>query len=327
MKVSVAVVTYNQEKYIKQCLDGIIMQQTDFEYDVIVGEDSGTDKTLSICEKYAKQYPQIKILPKQERLGIGQNWMRVLKACSGDYIAFCEGDDYWTHPLKLQRQVEYLDAHPEYSMCYTDCDIYYEDKNRFQKCILKKGLAYIDKENPLKAKGYQSNVTWVFKKNIIEYLDFKNYSVDCSSILFFEMYIHGRIGQVLNINSTGVYRRHEHGATAVTISEKQKYENDKEAFLIRVEYVKFFPEKEIVEFLLYLDNMEKIFEKSVKYGDESVMSMFLSYFSNIEGLTKLFLCVKEKNQQLQDLYESRRYKIGNTLLRPFVILKNLIKCR
>ena len=326
MKLTVAVVTYNHEKYIKQCLDGILMQQTDFDYEVVIGEDSGTDKTLSICEEYAIQYPQIKILPKQERLGIGQNWLRVLKACSGDYIAFCEGDDYWINSQKLQKQVEYLDAHPECSMCYTDCDIFYEASGTYDRSIFKNNHASVNSLNPILARGYQSNVTWLFRKENIENLDFKNYSVDCSSVLLYELCLYGYIAQVPSLGSTGVYRRHEHGATASTISEKQKYENDKESFLIRIEYAKFFPEKENVEFRLYLDSLENIFEKAVKFDDENVKSMYLSFFSNFENFRRLLFCLKEKNIQIQELYESRRYKIGNCLLRPFVMLKNIVRC-
>ena len=99
--VSVFVVTYNQEKYIRQCLDSILMQKVNFDYEIVIGEDSGTDNTLSICEEYARKYPQIRLLPKTSHLGIAGNWKRVLSECQGKYVAMCEGDDYWCDPLKL----------------------------------------------------------------------------------------------------------------------------------------------------------------------------------------------------------------------------------
>lgn len=109
MKVSVFVVTYNQEKYIRQCLDSILMQQVDFDYEVVIGEDHGTDHTRAICEEYAAKYPQIRLLSLTENLGIARNWQRVLSACEGEYIAMCEGDDYWTDARKLQKQVDIME--------------------------------------------------------------------------------------------------------------------------------------------------------------------------------------------------------------------------
>lgn len=119
MKLSVFVVTYNQEKYIRQCLDGILMQKVDFDYEVVIGEDHGTDGTRAICEEYAAKYPQVKLLPLKERLGIARNWQRVLSECHGEYIAMCEGDDYWTDENKLQMEVDLLDSDKEIGYVFT----------------------------------------------------------------------------------------------------------------------------------------------------------------------------------------------------------------
>ncbi len=119
MKLSVFVVTYNQEKYIAQCLDGILMQEVDFEYEVIVGDDRSTDGTRRICENYADKYTQIKLLPEQPNMGIAKNWKRVLLACTGEYVAMCEGDDYWIDSRKLQKQVDLLDDNKEVGYVFT----------------------------------------------------------------------------------------------------------------------------------------------------------------------------------------------------------------
>lgn len=119
MKLSVFVVTYNQEKYIRQCLDGILMQKVDFDYEVVIGEDHGTDGTREICEEYTAKYPQVRLLPLTDRLGVAGNWKRVLSECKGEYIALCEGDDYWIDPLKLQKQVNFLDTHNNIGYLFT----------------------------------------------------------------------------------------------------------------------------------------------------------------------------------------------------------------
>ena len=121
--VSVFVITYNHEKYISQALDGVLMQQVDFPYEIVVGEDKSTDRTRDIVCEYQRRHPdKIRLRLSRENLysqKLKPGW-GVLGACRGKYIAMCEGDDYWTDPLKLQKQVDYLDAHPECAMCFHD---------------------------------------------------------------------------------------------------------------------------------------------------------------------------------------------------------------
>ncbi len=121
MKASVFVVTYNQENYIRQCLDSILMQQVDFDFEVVIGEDHGTDGTRAICEEYVDRYPQVRLLPLMERLGIARNWKRVLEECKGEYIALCEADDYWIDPHKLQMQIDLMDSKSEVGYVFTKC--------------------------------------------------------------------------------------------------------------------------------------------------------------------------------------------------------------
>jgi glycosyltransferase involved in cell wall biosynthesis len=119
--VSVCMTTYNHEKFIAQALDGILMQEVDFPHEVVIGEDCSTDRTRAIVCDYQRRHPdKIRLRLSRENLysqklkpGLG-----VLRACRGKYIALCEGDDYWTDPLKLQKQVDFLEAHPECAMCF-----------------------------------------------------------------------------------------------------------------------------------------------------------------------------------------------------------------
>jgi glycosyltransferase involved in cell wall biosynthesis len=118
--VSVWMITYNHEIYIRQALDSILMQKVDFDYEVVIGEDNSTDRTREIVLEYQRRHPdKIRLRLARENLrsqglkpGIG-----VRAACRGKYIAMLEGDDYWTDPKKLQKQVDFLEAHPEYVMC------------------------------------------------------------------------------------------------------------------------------------------------------------------------------------------------------------------
>ena len=130
--LSVIVVTYNHAKYIRQCLDGILMQQTIFPFEIILGEDESNDDTREICKEYAARFPQkIKLLlnSREDVLYINNrptgraNYIACLNECKGKYIAQCEGDDYWTDPLKLQQQVDFLENNDNYVVCYHDASI------------------------------------------------------------------------------------------------------------------------------------------------------------------------------------------------------------
>lgn len=126
MKLSVFVVTYNQEKYIRECLDSILMQNVNFEYEVIIGEDCSTDSTPQICDEYAVKYPFIHVYHHTKNLGLIKNWEFVLNKCTGEYVAMLEGDDYWTNPEKLQTQVDFLDSHPHTALTFTSASVSYE---------------------------------------------------------------------------------------------------------------------------------------------------------------------------------------------------------
>ncbi len=131
MKVSVAIVTYNQEKFIAKALESVLMQKTNFDYEIVIGEDCSTDKTRDILIDYEKRYPnKFRLLLHKKNLGMHKNGSRVLDACTGEYIAMLDGDDYWTSPEKLQKQVDFLDNHSECAVCYHDALIVHEDGSR-----------------------------------------------------------------------------------------------------------------------------------------------------------------------------------------------------
>jgi glycosyltransferase involved in cell wall biosynthesis len=117
--VSVCMITYNHEKYIAQAIDSVLMQKTNFDYEIVIGEDCSTDKTREIVLEYKAKYPdKIKLLLQEKNVGMMQNFIDTLKTCTGKYIALLEGDDYWTDPYKLQKQVDILEAHPEYVLTF-----------------------------------------------------------------------------------------------------------------------------------------------------------------------------------------------------------------
>ena len=122
-KVSVCMISYNHGKFVAQAIESILSQKTDFTIELVIGDDCSKDDTRAICEDYACRDPRVRLLPPEPNLGVMPNFVRTLSACTGEYIAVCEGDDYWTDDLKLAKQVAFLDAHADYSGAAHQSDV------------------------------------------------------------------------------------------------------------------------------------------------------------------------------------------------------------
>lgn len=122
--VSVTCITYNHERFIREAIESFLMQETTFPFEIIIGEDCSTDGTRAIVEAYCRKYPDyIRMVTAEHNVGARLNGIRTRQLARGKYIAMCEGDDYWTDPLKLQKQVDFLEGHPAYVMSFHDCCI------------------------------------------------------------------------------------------------------------------------------------------------------------------------------------------------------------
>jgi len=119
--VSIFMLTYNQEDFIAQAIEGVLMQKTDFSIQMVIGEDCSTDNTRNIVREYAQKYPdKIKIILNERNIGLIANYVKTYTQCTGKYVAICDGDDYWIDPLKLQKQVDFLEENLDYSIVYTN---------------------------------------------------------------------------------------------------------------------------------------------------------------------------------------------------------------
>ena len=113
--LSVCLITYNHENYIRQAIEGVLMQKVNFNWELIIAEDCSTDKTRDIILEYKKKHPDfIKLILQEKNVGPAKNWIELITKPNSKYIAYFEGDDYWTDPLKLQKQVGFLEANPDY---------------------------------------------------------------------------------------------------------------------------------------------------------------------------------------------------------------------
>lgn len=130
-KLTIVTTTYNHEKFIAQALDGIVMQKTNFPIEAIISDDCSTDKTREIIKRYAKKYPNIiKPIYNKKNVGAMQNFVDVLSNVKSKYVALCDGDDYWIDANKLQKQVDFLESNLDYSICFHQTSIFFENKSK-----------------------------------------------------------------------------------------------------------------------------------------------------------------------------------------------------
>ena len=134
--VAIWMVTYNHEDYIAKAVDSVMMQNTKFKYKLFIGEDCSKDKTREICIKLKKKYPdKIELLLQDKNIGDFKNAQFIYKLCfesGAKYVAMCEGDDYWSNPFKLQKQVDFLEKNKNYNICVHNTDLL-KDKELFEK--------------------------------------------------------------------------------------------------------------------------------------------------------------------------------------------------
>lgn len=179
IKVSVCITTYNLESYIAQTLDSILCQETTFDYEVIVGDDFSTDKTRDILLQYNKLYPNKIILHFQEKnVGVNRNDYDLIHLAKGEYIAWCDGDDYWLTKDKLQKQVDILDKNPEYSCVHTYWVDFYEKNGIKQNVTIKqnswetelKGNKYVEQFVAGNTSGCRFSSLMYRKVHILDFL-------------------------------------------------------------------------------------------------------------------------------------------------------------
>lgn len=212
LMVTIRCITYNHEPYIRQCLEGFVMQKTNFRFEAIVHDDASTDGTADIIREYAEKYPDI-IKPIYETENQYSKHDGSLDRIMNDhthgkYVAICEGDDYWIDPLKLQKQVDFLEGHPEYGMCYTNVDFYYQNTDkRIHNALVNLPVSF---EEHLINTCYLAPPTWLIKKN--DYPSVKP-SVDGTFAIALELFVNSKIFFLNEV--TAIYRIHGGGVTQV----------------------------------------------------------------------------------------------------------------
>jgi len=204
-KVSVVTTTYNHEAYIRDALDGFVAQQTNFPVEFIVADDASTDATPRIIQEYANRHPRVlRPILRPENVGLNANLIGALSVARGEYLAFCEGDDYWIDPLKLSKQVAFLDRHPQTTVCFHPVRVTWEDgrpDSEFPPVRLRFDLSV---DALLRRNFIQTNS--VMYRRLPRYDDMPAVDALWDHYLHVRHALHGDIAMLPE--AMGVYRRH-----------------------------------------------------------------------------------------------------------------------
>ena len=278
VKISVAVITYNQQDTIRQTLDSILMQKGGFDLEIVIGEDCSTDSTRAICEEYTIHHTPytIVLLPSQKNLGIMANFARVMKACTGDYVAICAGDDYWCDEHKLQKQLDYFHTHPEVGVVTTSGYRHYVLRDEMALGIAplhpyEDGNVkrfYFSKD--YKGGVYAMPLSLLIKRDLLQFVDFDEFIRRGFPVEDYPMQAilsqHCKWGHIDDL--CVVYRVYKESATFISFDHPKYLQYHRGLAEIRRYLNELFPadacfsEGELQEqvfykeFLLYLHNLE-----------------------------------------------------------------------
>lgn len=293
--VTIRCLVYNHEPYLRQCLDGFVMQKTNFPFEAIVHDDASTDRSAEIIREYAEKYPDI-IKPIFETVnqyskhdGSIQRIMN--EHTRGKYVAMCEGDDYWIDPLKLQKQVDFLETHDDYVICSHKYQYYFQDQKAFGGIMpkeIKSSFTYDLNYYIHRNSWVTQTLTCVFLHSALNLTHYSQYKNSKDLTLIYHILQKGK-GYFINENM-GIYRKHAGGVWShsnllqmrisdlKTIKGIWDVDHSNEAALMMKSYIELFINpKDYVLNIRYFIPYLKVVKK--KYGAFVLLKLILKKFN------------------------------------------------
>lgn len=245
--VAIHCLVYNHEPYLRDCLEGFVMQQTNFPFVAIVHDDASTDGSAAIIREYEKKYPHI-FKPIYE---IENQWQKhdglidrimieAIDATGARYVAMCEGDDYWIDPFKLQKQVDFMEKNLEYGLCYTDFNRFEENSHTITKFMFEKQQLYrpISYEQHLLKPGYLAPMTWLYRSDLMSYMCNADVYTDGTYAYMLEFLYNSKVAYIPKV--TAVYRSHA-GSASSPIGNKALFRYTVGVFRTQIHYTQKYP--------------------------------------------------------------------------------------
>ena len=309
-------ITYNHENYISQAIESVLAQETDFPFKLYIGEDCSTDSTAKICIKYRNENEdKIELLLNPLNIGPQKNSIQIFKACvesSAKYIAMLEGDDYWTDPYKLQKQVDFLEANKDFAICHHNMQIIYDDgrEPKLSNPLDQKQFTTID---DLALSNYIYTASCVFRNGLIgELPEWFIESPVGDYVLYMLIAQYGKIKYFSEV--MGVYRVHKDGAFG---SKDIALQTEKWTKVLDLLKTQFDPSINNILARIQIDCYLRLINH---YRYDPIKC---KYYNSLALKSDPFF-ISKLADQIEELKNSKKYRIGAFILKPFNFLKRIL---
>ena len=321
-RVSIVCVCYNQVDFIERTIQGFLAQKTSFPFEIIIGDDFSTDGSVKIIQDYYKRnYDKIKPIFRNQNIGGSSNLINCLDIASGDYIAYCEGDDYWIDDLKLQKQFDILESNTNLGLVWSDIDIDDLQEQKLIRSVFRNNYfpVYNNFEQILINKPFFAPCTWFYRKEYAnlfsKYLDYVDGTfpfildvIKCTNIFY--------INEV-----TGVYTKRIESASNNT-NPLKRFQFAKLVFNIQLDYAKKYDvSNEVIEFI-YINHYKTLIHYAIFAEDIDFIKNANLILSNNNEITVLLLLFISRYRLLRYLFRwiFKKEKI-TTLLKNILSLQ------
>ena len=284
--VSVIMITYGHENYIRQAIEAVLMQVCNFEVELIVANDCSPDKTDEVIKEIRKNHPKsswLKYIKHDKNIGAMSNFIYSMKEARGKYIALCEGDDYWIDPLKLQKQVDYLENNEKYVLSFTKSMELFQDEMSLIETIYPKEIKELNFQELLSHDWFIRTASIIFRKNKFDHTFL--YKLQYSADFFLQLLLinTGKFHFLEDI--TSVYRHHSGG---ISNSSKKLFLKRRIWFCVNLKKLNKHTDYKYNQIIL--DNIKKI---EIDILDYAVLNFKFKYIylirlSNINSIIKHF---------------------------------------
>lgn len=308
-RLSINCITYNQKNFIRQTLDSFLMQKTNFPFVVYISDDASTDGTAEIIQEYADKYPDI-IKPRlrTENVGGPKNYLENLMRADCEYFANCEGDDYWTDPYKLQKQVDFLDAHPDFSICFHLVREKWEDGSGRKDALLPPPHVRYEKSVLTLDDFFKHNFIcgantvvyrWRFNRTDTRVEDYFPLNIEPGD--WFLHLLHAEVGKIYFMNEEmSVYRRHKGGIFY------HQYESDDFYIKNGLKHIKFYKE---VEKRFHYDNSKPVFDIGIELYKSLIRNDRFDMLQTFKSeYAKDYERIKNSMFERSSLFDEKTYK-------------------
>ncbi|WP_288373829.1 glycosyltransferase [uncultured Algoriphagus sp.] len=285
--VSICMITYNHERFLAEAINGVLDQKIDSGFELVVSDDCSTDYSYEIVDSFVSNHPlgnRIRYIRHKTNLGMSENFHWTLMQCKGEYIAYCEGDDYWTDTRKLQKQIDYLQSNKSLSFAFHRTTLYYQNskisKADHNDRFFKKNKSLIEVDGFTLANGWQIGMqTLVFRKAYISNLNISDFNYFRDVHLLAHLLEYGN-GACLNFFGS-VYRIHNEGVH----SRNSKFENLKTGYACFEELFKCY--KKNYQKLILKNYLHELIQFQIKGNNYQEAVYYLKKLMSLEFSLKV----------------------------------------